>query len=346
MDRLRRIGIAAAMKIAVVVSAAMVPSAYGNQELTITDLTSHLVSFRVDAAIDPQAALTFYAEPAAAVRLSDLGRVLTPITDAHSGWQFFFSTSIAAVTSLTDKIALTMFYNPWADVALLCEWKNPDGTPRLSDAELVTGDILRKTKTQILTPLWRREGDVPPPLAVTVAASDTVKAFLDIYGKRPLFGAANWRGKIPNLKSKQQIEGNRAAVGALFSQAMAGINVFFTEDVFSPIRESMGQVRQLLLDGHTDKVLASAPEITPEARMILTEMPIRWEEAMLVSLVTDANNAFVFVAGDESPEFFVCFWFAMEEDGRRPALRRIDFLGHNLSFDEVDRIARQAGMKR
>jgi hypothetical protein len=304
------------------------------------------VPFRIEATTNPQAAFTQYAEAAAVVRLGDLGGVLCPITEADRGWQFFFGTSIAAVTSLTDKIVLTMFYNPWADVALLCEWTNLDGTPRISDAELVMGDILRKTKKPVLTPLWRREGEVPPQLAVTVAASDTVRAFLDIYGKPPLLGAANWRGKLPNLKSKQQLDGNRMAVGVLFSQALSGIHTFFNEAALAPLKAEMGRVRQLLLDGRREEVLAKAPEMGMESGMILTEVAIDWSQATLVALATDAKNAFVFMAGFDNPELFACFWFGMGEDGSQPALRRIDFLGHNMSFDEVDRIARQAGMKR
>ena len=66
-----------------------------------------------------------------------------------------------------------MFYCPWADVALLCEWQNIGGTPLMSDVELVWGDVLRNSKEPELIPLWRRASDIPPPLAVMVSANDS-----------------------------------------------------------------------------------------------------------------------------------------------------------------------------
>jgi len=318
----------------------------GAQELPLPALIPYLTQFRLDACAAPQAAFDRNADTAAAARLRDLGNALCPMSDPSNGWQFFFGTSIAGVTSLTEQRVLTMFYNPWADVALLCEWTNPNGVPKISDVELVMGDILRKTKQPVLTPLWRRVGDVPPHLAIVVSTSDTMRAFLDIYGKRPLWGAANWRGKLPNLKTDKQIEGNRIAVGALFSQAQASVYTFFNEAPFAPLKASMDEIRQLLVAGRTEEVLARAPEISMESRTILTEVPLEWEQATLVSLVTDPKNAFVFLAGYSDPDVFACFWFGMSDDAKQATLKRIDFMGHNLSFEQVDEIARQAGMKR
>lgn len=321
-------------------------SALGAQELPLPELIPHLTQFRLDACAAPEAAFDRYANAATIAQLRDLGKVLCPVSDPSPGWQFFFGTSIAGLTSLNEQIVLTLFYNPWADVALLCEWTNPDGSPKISAVELVMGDILRKTKQPILTPLWRRVGDVPPQLAIVVSTSDTLRAFLDLYGKRALWGAAKWQGKLPTLKTKKQIDGNRIAVGALFSQTQASVYTFFNEAPFAPLKASMDEIRQLLVAGRTEEVLARAPETGMESRAILTEVPIEWQQATLVSLVTDPKNAFVFLASYSDPDVFACFWFGMSEDAKQATLKRIDFMGHNLSVEQVDAIARQAGMKR
>lgn len=320
--------------------------ALGAQELPLPTLIPHLTQFRLDACVAPQAAFDRYADAATTARLRDLGKVLCPASDPSQGWQFFFGTSIAGITSLTEQNVLTMFYNPWADVALLCEWTTPDGSPKITAVELVMGDILRKTKQPILTPLWRRVGDVPPHLAIVVSTSDTMRAFLDIYGKRTLWGAAKWQGKLPNLKTNTQIDGNRIAVGALFSQTQASVYTFFNEAPFAPLKASMDEIRQLLIAGRTEEVLARAPETGMESRAILTELPLKWEQATLVSLVTDPKNAFVCLASYSDPDVFACFWFGMSDDAKQATLKRIDFMGHNLSDEQVDAIARQAGMKR
>jgi hypothetical protein len=317
---------------------------YAN-ELPLPDLIPHLTQFRMSACAAPQTAFDRYANPAAAVHLRELGPVLCPASDPSRGWQFFFGTSVAAVTSLTEKVVLTMFYNPWADVALLCEWTGTDQSPRITDVELVTGDILRNNKQPVLTPLWRREGDVPPPLAVTVAASDTNRAFLGLYGKRSLWGNENWRKKLPNFKQGKQVEGNKMAAGVLFSQSLSGIHSFFNEPAFASLKTAMDQVRQHLIGGRTQEVLTTAPETSPESRMILTEVPLEWSRATLVSLATDAKHAFVFMTSFENPEVFACFWFNMADNGAA-SLRRIDFSGFTLGFEEIETLARQAGMKR
>ncbi len=316
------------------------------QELPMPALIPYLSQFRLDACISPEAAFDRYANAATMAQLRDLGKVLCPVSDPSRGWQFFFGTSVASVTSLNEQSVLALFYNPWADVALLCEWNSPNGSPKISAVELVTGDILRKTQKPILTPLWRRVGDVPPQLAIVVSTSDTLRAFLDLYGKRALWGAANWRSKLPNLKTKKQIDGNRMAVGALFSQSLASVHTFFNEAPFAPLKASMDEVRQLLIAGQTEEVLARAPETSMESRTILTEVPLDWQQATLVSLATDPKHAFVFLASFDNPELFACFWFRLAEDTGAATLLRIDFLGHNLSFEEVDRLARTAEMKR
>lgn len=322
----------------------MTPLLYAD-ELPLPDLIPHLAQFRLDACASPQTAFDRHANPVAAARLRELGPVLCPASDPSRGWQFFFGTSVAAVTSLTEKIALTMFYNPWADVALLCEWTGSGQSPRIADVTLVTGDILRGNKQPVLTPLWRREGDVPPPLAVTVAASDTSRAFLRLFGKRSLWGNENWHKKLPNLKKDNQVQGNRMAVGVLFSQALASVHLFFNEQAFASLKTSMDQVRQQLIDGHIQEVLTAAPETALESRMILTDAPLEWRKATLVSLTTDAKHAFVFLTSFENPEVFACFWFNMADNGAA-SLRRVDFSGFVLGFEEIETLARQAGMKR
>lgn len=317
-----------------------------SNELSIQDLTSSFTEFRQTAMMNPQTAFSRYATAKSAAKLSELGGILCPVSDRNLGWQFFFGTSIGAMTSLTEKTSLTMFYCPWADVALLCEWTNPAGVPQISDAELVAGDMLRKAKQPEMRPLWRRDGTIPPPLANVVAASDTVKAFLDIYGKKTLFKAADWRGKLSAFKSKNQVDVNRTLVGILFSQALSATYTFFNEDAMGGVRESMHQAMGMLQEGRLEELLAVATETTDEGRRVLSEVPLRWEEATMVALVTDAKNAFVFWADLQRPAFFASFWFSISPDAKQATLRRIDFLGHTLSRDQVDALARQAGIKR
>ena len=317
-----------------------------SNELTIQELTPTLVAFRQAVIADPQMAFLRYATAEAAGRLRNLGDSLCPLSDRNAGWQFFFSTSIGSMTSLTEKTALTMLYCPWADVALLLEWNKVGGSPKISAAELVLGDFLRKTKDPALLPLWRRpEMTVPPHLAIVVAASDTVKAFLAMYGKPAVFKAADWRSKLPIVKKENQ-RLNQTGVGILFAQAMTSINTFFTDPTLSPLKAEMEKIRQMLIDGRTSDVLAMAPLTSSESRQILNELPLDWRQGSLMSVAIAGKDAFVFIADNNFPEYFACFWFELSIDGKQAALQRIDFMGHTLGFDQIDALARQAGMKR
>ena len=322
----------------------MIP-AMGASELPLPDVVPQLAEFRLAATVSPEAAFGQYAIPGVAARMVSLGSVLCPASDPMKGWGTFFGTSIGTMTSLTEEVVLTMFYNPWADVALLCEWQTVCDRPMISDVELVCGDVLRKSKELDLTPLWRRAGEIPPPLSVMVSANDSVHAFLDLYGKRSIWGGENWRKKLTLLKKKENAEANSQVVGFLFNQVLASVGGFFNDPQLAGIRSAMDEVRDLLIAGKTDAVLAMAPETSSDSRMILEKAPLQWESGTVVLLATDMKNAFVFMADLRHPEHYGCFWF-VKTAGNGAALRRIDFLSHTLSFAEVDTIARQAGMKR
>lgn len=315
------------------------------EELPLPQVVPQLTQFRLDATVSPEKAFERYAVPTASAQLKKLGSVLSPASDPMHSWKIFFGTSVASMTSLTTEVALTMFYNPWADVALLCEWQKPGETPIISDVELICGDVLRKSKTLDLIPLWRRSGEIPPPLAVMVSTSDSVKAFLKLYGKKAMWGGEKWRKKLTLLKKKENAEANSQVVGFLFNQVLAGIGGFFNDPRLSDVRSSMDRVRDLLIAGNTDAVLTMASESPPESRTVFEKTQLQWENATVVQFVTDAKNAFVFMADLRYPEYYACFWFTKSVGGEAK-LKRVDFLSHTLSAEQVDALARQAGMKR
>jgi len=328
----------------------LIPAAKAD-ELPLPDLIPSLSEFRVDACISPQKAFERYCNAATVARFQDFGSVLSPASDVEQGWQFFFGTSIGAVVSLSENSVLSVYYNPWGDVALICQWTNGADGILISDAELVSGDFLRKSKLPSeLKPLWRRNGKVPPQLAVVIAANDTIMAFLENYKKRPLLGPDNWRKKLPGLKKQKQIENNRKAVGDLFTQSLTSVDIFFNAKPLGPLKKEMEHIRQLLLAGKTADVLVLAAETSQESRSILEEAELDWNRATMVSLATDPKNAFVFMADFANPEYMACFWFKMVDDKgvplEKPPLLRIDIMGHILSPEEVDTLAKQAGIKR
>ncbi|MFZ5807035.1 MAG: hypothetical protein ACOY3I_07510 [Verrucomicrobiota bacterium] len=316
-----------------------------SETLKILELTPILGKFRLSACVDPWKAFEQYSSSVANQRFKEIGKILCPISDSKSGWQFFFGTSVSAVNALNEETILTLFYNPWSDVALITEWKKQENKPICTDAELVTGDILRNNKNPILTPLWRREGTAPPPLEVIVATSRTMKDFLKLYvnahkSKNP----TEWRSRLPNFSTEKEIKGNEMAVGVLFGQALAAMHVFFTEKDFAPVKSQMAQVRALLIEGKIDELLALAKDTTKENQDVLRKIPLEWDRATLISVAKNSKNTFVFLSSFENPEYFASFWF--KDGSKEPSISRIDCMGHTLTFEQIDAIVKKAGIAK
>ncbi len=313
--------------------------------LSLPEFIPALKNFREAAILSPPGAFARYADAQAQTTLRQLGDALCPASDAKAGWSFFFGTSIASLTSLSEQSILVMFYNPWADVALLCEWANAGQGPKITKAELVVGDILRDNREFLLTPLWRRANEAPPPLAVVMAASDTVDRFLSRFGAHTQPGRKAWLEQLGGPYSLPQQEGNRQAAGVLFGQVLASIDSFFNETGFARVNAAMGGIRQKLLDGRVADVLAMAPDTGSESRRILSGEPLDWQRYTLVSFAMNPRSAFVFLADFQFPEVAACFWFNLPSNGASPSLRRIDFFTHSLSRDEVNAIVENAGLR-
>lgn len=317
-----------------------------DENLPFSEAVSSLVRFREDSYKNPQAAFVKYADTKTAVKLRTLGDVLSPISDSSHGWQLFFGSSVAAFASLSEQIVLTMFYNPWADVALLCEWTKSGDTPKITQVKLVSGDQIRNSEISALVPLWRRTGNVPPPLSAIIANSDTMRAFIELYGKRPTWPAQQWTKKLPTLKTDNPNKDSKKIVGLFSSYNLSGISAFFHEPVASKLKSSMGKIRQQLIAGQTEKLLAGTPGILRANRAILEMLPPEyWRYAEIVSFASNSKHAFVFLSNFASPQFFASFWFDMNDDNSA-ALRRVDFFSYRFSIKEVDNLAQMAGVKR
>jgi len=315
-------------------------------KLTLPETIPFLALFRLNAIADPNAAFGKYADTSTAEKLQNLGAVLSPISDPSRGWQLFFETSVVAMASLSEQIVLTMFYNPWADIALLCEWTRLGVSPKITQIRLICGDKIRNSEIPVLLPLWRRTVNVPPPLSAIVANSDTMQAFLNLYGRHPSWPASQWPAKLPVLKTDNPDKDNEKMVGLFFSQNLSGISEFFNNPTNSKLRTSMERILKQLISGQTEKVLLNAPETLKETRDVLTQLNRKyWQNAKVVSVASDRRNIFLFLSVRSKPNLFVSFWFDAHNTNDAK-LRRIDFFRYDLDFKTVDKLAQEAGMMR
>lgn len=314
-------------------------------ELTFQQMVDAFVAFRTAALAEPTNTFLQHSSPAGASQLYELGRVLSSQGDAKAAWKYFFATAVGSMTSLTETKGLTMLYCPWADVALLCEWGNVNGQAKITDAELLAGDVLRKAKTPQAIPLWRRETVAPPHLSAVVHTSDTIKSFLEQFGKRNAVKAGNWRAKL-DLKTPAQQERNYQIAALMFAQARTSVSLYFNEPKLAFLREAMDGIRRLLIEGKIDQLIAQTPDLSLESQQILREVPLDWRQGALMAMILNVDDAFLFVADENRPEYFATFWFKADYTANQARLYRLDFMGHTLNFEQVDALARQVGMKR
>lgn len=316
------------------------------KKLPLPKLIPYLSEFRLKACISPQQAFDKYSSPSA--HFNRLSNILNPGSNKNQGWQYFFGTSVTALTSLSEKSVLSIFYCPWSDIALICQWINGDNGIVISDTELVTGDCIRKSKSPELIPLWQRDLSIPPQLAIIIATNDTIMAFLKCYNNRHESDPNNWRNRLPSFKTQEQIDGNHQAVNILAIHSLLRDSLY-NEKPLKQIREEMDNVRDLLLSGQITELLTIAKQTTKENCIVLEKIKFDWSKFTIVSLATDKKNAFVFVSNYFNPEYIFCFWFkvADRQDAllEKPELSRIDFISHTLSANEVERLANQAGIR-
>jgi hypothetical protein len=151
---------------------------------------------------------------------------------------------------------------------------------------------------------------------------------------------------LPILKTDNPFQDNKKIVGIFFSRNLAEISSLFNNPENTKIKSIMEKTRKLLLAGETKKLSDQMPKLLEESRIVLTKLtPAYWRRTSVVSVAFDHRHTFVFLASLSQPKFFVSFWF--DANGKNDAiLQRIDFFRYDFSFGAVDKLAREAGMKR
>jgi hypothetical protein len=117
------------------------------------------VQFRNRIVFDGPEATRNFATPDVQAFMDRLNRDLWTLTKSRVGWSFLLNTSVAVVGGAAKPGPLVAFYNPWCDLFLVTEWTQARGEWRISDAELLLGDWVRRGGEFPMTPkpLWLRE---------------------------------------------------------------------------------------------------------------------------------------------------------------------------------------------
>jgi hypothetical protein len=285
------------------------------------------MEFRQEARFDMPAAVTQWTTEGAKVRFAELDQLLWPTADAGLGWAFFFETSVVDTGSASEDRLPVLFYNPWADVALVTVW---DADGKLADAEVLAGDSLR------------RQGEAPygggrgwltagayGPAAVGGLTARTLLAFEKQFRDGPWI-SSSLRQTYPAWKDDASLEAARLACGLQLAQTFQDLVTFSASDDRAA-RTAYTEVLTQGARGQAEELVGSASGTTSESAEALKALPRERWAAFKVTFFADlGDKALVLAHHSELPDLFLGVVLQREGQGFIP--QRLDCMSFNACY--------------
>jgi hypothetical protein len=135
------------------------------------------------------------------------------------------STAVPAVGGAASARPLSAFYNPWADVVLVAEWRRRGGRLELVDLDVVPADCVRRRGRPpfALERAWVAP-DRFPPAALRSTAAETVDAFERMFPDGA--GGEPWRARLAPGGAEGWGEVWRPAAGLLSARALLALSEY------------------------------------------------------------------------------------------------------------------------
>ena len=300
-----------------------------------------VIRFRDLGLNDYQVAVNSYGTPNVVEKFKTLDRRIWASTDPRLGWSYFFNVSIMAPVEQVDGSILLAFYNPWADVFLITQWKEDGGKPWLVDTEAVSGNLVRfeQVAADRLAPGWVRM-DVFKPAAVGMNMTASIKSFEKLFSHTQSLG---WRSLLPALDDVDALnEKIYPETAFLLTQSLVAINLFRVnqkgEDPRLPeVRSQTLRLVQSANEGKLSKILEATPKTLPETRQLLCGMPaVGFQNFEVASLIMDNKSCVVFLTATDNPAYYVSLVF--QGKGKNQILQRVDLVPYALIYELADRM--------
>lgn len=287
------------------------------------------LEFRQVARFDTPRAVSDWADPKVQRRFQELDEGLWPAVNPGLGWAFFFETSIVDPGTSSRNHLPVLFYNPWADVALVTVWSQEG---KMSDAQIISGDCLRQSGE---TPVgggrgWLVQGSYGPA-AVGGLTARTLLAFEKVF-RDESSTPEDLRDAYPVWKDPATQEASTLACGLQFAQVFQDLSQF-----------SRGAARAAYVDilkqgagGQAEVLTALASATTPESAAFLKALPSeRWPAFKVTSFANLGDRALIMAHHSEVPDLFL--GVVLLRDGGGFAPERIDCLSFNACYNATRR---------
>ncbi|MEX1232293.1 MAG: hypothetical protein WEB58_18755 [Planctomycetaceae bacterium] len=283
--------------------------------------------FRSDMQRNPAEALRNHAEKPVREKFERIDRQVWLQSEPAFGWGYLLSTSVVSIVNEKGDRPLVAFYNPWCDVFLITAWQHQETGLRITDAELLIGDLVRTQGRAVgePVPLWIREEQFKP-VALGLATADSLLAFEQLFAESA--GDA-WRSRLSPLEDRQILEDlNYNGVAVLLGD---GLNRFLAYHLsqdgehrgWEQLRNETDSAMTLAVDGQIRQLLAIADQTLPASQKLLRQLPTKeFSTLHVVSTVTDEQASLIFLFSPTAPNR--CFSLLFEGQPERQRLTRVD----------------------
>jgi len=336
------------------------PSGNGGEEADTRSFAARVLEgtlhFLERARLNPFDAFSQYASASAYDYFREISETLWQTVLPDLGWRWFF---YGALTTMAEDPpqgeggenggasaeALVSFYHPWSDTALITVWGEEERELRITDCEILMGDVFRTRGGQraATTRAWaRRQQYFTAAIGNVAAASLRALETLSYVSNTSAASAASaadaattaggtsgrngggqndgtaspdansWRARIPFILDPNTLEANHAGAGILLLAAINDVARYSAPTNVFAIRVLPTLQR---LHSPTNSI-----KIAPEAYAGLREIPANFLEYYVPAFYANSDmRAFLLLQAKRDPKKCLSFLFGLEppegEDG-------------------------------
>lgn len=297
----------------------------------IHDLMISAVSFR-------KSILTNYAETLGQYVSTDIlpwfnqfGNNLWAGIPPEMVWQRLFLDSQILITNIKNS-PLVIYYSVWPDVYIITEWQMAKGVPKIIDAEIVSGDYFRLSRSEDIksTPLWSRStpyllSSIGSSVSVSLKEADAV--FLDNISR-------NWRrvGGLEDTADNHKLMASRSFARENVLSNLANIyNLYYSGEM------STGNIRHSVLEVQSMFYLEFENEqfdkgvISKDVKKYLENIDREsFLDARVTAVVKYKQGAWAFISLKDHPLISLAINLGLENDNYR--IKKIEILDYLRAY--------------
>lgn len=300
----------------------------------VDTLFQTVLSFQAAAITDYTEALKRFAEPEARDRFVEMSRTVWQDLDDGLGWSLFFILSPLSIAGAESETPMIAFYQPWADVYLITQWRKQSDNFKLHDADVISGVLFRigSEHSKSSLPLWLQVTYFRP-VSLALALVSSVSEFEDRFNSA-LTGP--WRSRVPSLENPEMTNLIRLDAGVSLMEHLLHMMAWSVprtdEDARIPLlRKKTAEFLNLAKDHKLDSFFRTGGQETlPEVKNILTSPEIGRIGSCRVSFALPGKDgAMVFLVPPDRPDFTISLMF---RGNNQPVITRVDYIPYKEAY--------------